>query len=204
MLGQITTMGKSRRAKPRSRRPHFESLTLEEVQELLRSTDRIEIRALFELALTTGIRRADIVDIEIERVNLKKRHIDFWEQKKERMHRVFLEPDVVTTLRMYIRTLPKEQKLLFKFRQRTAYNYLQKYLERAHIQKRLRFHDLRTTFIRLSRKLGRSIKYVMQQTGDTAQVILEHYEHMTDEEMHQVTNKGILKASKAHEECETT
>ena len=183
---------KKQRAPTMKRRRHFESLTLEEVQRLISVTDRIEIRALFELALTTGLRRGDIVDIDLARVDLDKGHVDFWEAKKKRNWRVFLEADVVTTLRMYVRTIPRGQRKLFKYSGRTAYNYLQTYLKLAGIKKKLRFHDTRTTFIRLSRIMGRSVKYVMQQTGDSAEVILEHYDWLSDEEMHDVTNDGIL------------
>jgi len=186
-------MAKKTKAPRRGRRQAFESLTLEEVRRLIRSTDRIEIRALFELALTTGMRREDIAKIDRHRIDFKKAHLEFWEKKKKRNWRVFLEPDVVATLRMYVRTLPKSQRELFDFTGRTAYNYLQTYLRAAGIDKHIRFHDMRTTFIRLSRKMGREVKYVMQQTGDSAEVILEHYDYLSDEEMHEITNNGILR-----------
>jgi len=108
---------------------------------------------------------------------------------------------VVTTLKMYMRTIPKGQRYLFGISERTAYNYLQKYLQEAGIEKRIRFHDLRTTFVRLSRRLGRSVKYVMQQTGDSAPVILEHYEYLSDEEMRDITDDGILKKAAEKEPC---
>ena len=186
-------MAKKKKAPIRRRRQSFESLTLEEVRRLIRATDRIEIKALFELALTTGIRRDDIVKIDRHRIDFERGYLEFWEKKKKRNWRVFLEPDVLSTLRMYVRTLPKSQRELFKFSDRTGYTYLQKYLKKAGITKHIRFHDLRTTFIRLSRKMGREIKYVMQQTGDSAEVILEHYDHLSDEEMSEITNDGILK-----------
>lgn len=193
-------MARTKKRAPKRRRRHFESLTLEEVRCLIRSTDRIEIRALFELALTTGMRRDDIVQIDRHRIDFKKSHLEFWEKKKKRNWRVFLEPDVVATLRMYVRTLPKSQRELFDFCGRTAYNYLQTYLRAADINKHIRFHDLRTTFIRLSRKMGREVKYVMQQTGDSAEVILEHYDYLSDEEMQEITNNGILRRAEETEE----
>ncbi len=42
-------------------------------------------------------------------------------------------------------------------------------------------HWLRHTFIRLSRRAGRDIKFVQQNTGDSLKTILEHYEGLTDE-----------------------
>ena len=46
-------------------------------------------------------------------------------------------------------------------------------------------HWLRHTFIRLSRRSGRDIKAVEQNTGDTILTILKWYEGLTDEEMGQ-------------------
>jgi integrase len=174
------------------RRRHFESLNLEEIQKLLQVTDRVDVRALFMLALSTGIRREDIVDINVRDVDLEQGHIDFREEKKDRDHRVFLEPQVATALKMYINTLPKGQEKLFDFTGRTAYNYLQKYLKKAGIKKHLRFHDLRTTFIRISKRMGRDPVFIKQQTGDSWRVIQEHYEHFSDEDMKDVTREGIF------------
>lgn len=175
-----------------AKRRHFESFNFIEAKEFLRVINRVEDKALFVLAITTGIRREDIVKIELDRINLEGKEIIFWEEKKDRWWKVFLEYDTVVALDMYIQTIPKGQKLLFTFTGRTAYNRLQKYRKKAKIRKEIRFHDLRTTFIRLSKALGRGERYVMQQTGDSARVILEHYENYDDEQMHDITDSKSL------------
>lgn len=170
-----------------------ESLTFEELQLVLSHCDTIENLALIQLAVTTGIRREDIVKIELMNVDLDRRIITFWEEKKDRPWQVALEPEIVHTLKMYIDTLPKGQKYLFSFSGRTAYNKFQKILEKAGIKKKLSFHSLRRTFIRLSKKLGRDIRFVMDQTGDTARVIMEEYEGYTIDELVELMNKdGII------------
>jgi integrase/recombinase XerD len=173
-----------------------ESLTFEEVHTLLSACETIEEKALIELALNTGIRRNDIVDIEIDRIDIERSRIAFWEEKKDRYWMVALSPEVVQTLKMYINTLPRSQKLLFEFSGRTAYNILQRLMMKARIKKHIPFHGLRRSFVRLSRRMGRDVRFVMDQTGDSARVILEAYEGYTvDEMVDMMADDNILRRS---------
>jgi hypothetical protein len=55
----------------------------------------------------------------------------------------------------------------------------------------------RRTYIRLSKRLGRDTRFVMDQTGDTARVILEAYEGYTvDEMVDLMEDDNILKRSR--------
>ena len=169
-----------------------QSLTFEELQLVILQCETLQERVLIELAVTTGIRRTDIVNIEINRIDLEHQKIIFWEEKKDRMWIVAIPGEVVQTLRMYINTLPRGQRYLFPFTGRTAYNILQRLLWKASIHKHLSFHDLRRTFIRLSKQMGRDIRFVMDQTGDTARVIMEEYEGYTVDEMVQLMNEDNI------------
>ena len=170
-----------------------ESLTFEELQKVFNCCDTLENLTLIKLAVTTGIRREDLHNIELMNVDLERRIINFWEEKKDRMWTVALEPDVVQTLTMYIATIPKKQRYLFDFTGRTGYNRFQKILKKAEITKHLEFHALRRTFIRLSRRMGRDIRFVMDQTGDQARTLLEEYEGYTIDEMVELLDKdGII------------
>lgn len=174
-----------------------ESLTFDEVNRVLNACETLEERALIELAVNTGIRRNDIVDIEIDRIDIERRRIAFWEEKKDRYWMVAISPEVTQTIKMFIQTLPRSQRYLFNFSGRTAYNILQRLVERANIQKHIPFHALRRTFIRLSRRMGRDIRFVMDQTGDSARVILEAYEGYTvDEMVDLMEDDNILKRSR--------
>jgi len=170
-----------------------ESLTFEELQRVIAVCESLEDKALIELAVTTGIRREDIVAIELSNIDLERRTLTFWEEKKDRWWNVALEPEVVQTLQMFINQNPN-RKLLFKFSGRTAYNKFQALLKKAGITKHLPFHALRRSFIRLSKRMGRDIRFVMDQTGDTARVIIEEYEGYDVDELAEMTQQdGILK-----------
>jgi integrase len=170
-----------------------ESLTFEELQRVLSVCETLEDKALIELAVTTGIRREDIVNIELSNIDLERRTLTFWEEKKDRWWVVALEPEVAQTLQMFINQNPN-RKLLFEFSGRTAYNRFQALLKKAGIKKHLAFHALRRTFIRLSKRMGRDIRFVMDQTGDTARVIIEEYEGYDVDELAEMMEKdGIMK-----------
>ena len=174
-----------------------ESLTFDEVQQLIEVCETLGEKALIEVAVATGIRRSDIVKIEINRIDLQNNKIVFWEEKKDRLWMVSLPPELVQTLTMYIRTLPKDQRYLFKFSGRTAYNKLQVILLRTNIRKHIPFHALRRTYIRLSKRMGRDTRFVMDQTGDSARVILEEYEgYTTDEMVEMMKEDNILRRSR--------
>lgn len=165
------------------------SLTLDEQDQLLAHASTFEDLALFRLALATGIRREDIVGIDIGQINLEKRELTFWEAKKRRFWTVPLPVSVVQELTRYINTLPSGTRKLFQFSGRTAYNKLQAGLRRAGITKEMSFHDLRRTFVKTAKKRGLSPKAVCQITGDTLAVIQEHYENMDMDELRQEVDK---------------
>jgi len=142
--------------------------------------------------VTTGIRREDIVGIDLSNIDWQNNTLTFWEQKKRRFWTVPLEADTVTTLKMYINTLPKGQKKLFNFTGRTAYNHLQGYLKKANIKKKIPFHALRTTFVKRSKELGRDIKAVQQITGDSERTILKHYSEWTMDELKEIIDKKSI------------
>jgi integrase len=165
------------------------SLTIDEQFKFLSVVDNYEDMALFKLALNTGIRREDIVRIEIGNMDIEQRKLKFWESKKRRWWEVPLTQEVAMELLRYTNTLPKGQKRLFTFSGRTAYNKLQRYLKKVGIKKQISFHDLRRTFIKTAKRKGLSPKAVSQITGDTLRVVQEHYENLDMEELKEEVEK---------------
>jgi len=159
-----------------------ESLTLEEQDQLCKAVSRVDDLALFRLALTTGIRREDIVGIEWSGVDFDQRRLTFWESKKSRHWTVPLTERTVQSLKM-LQGVRRAERKVFGFCGRTAYNRLQAALERAGIKKSLRFHDLRRSFVKTAKRRGLRPKAVSQITGDTVAVIQEHYENMDQDEL---------------------
>jgi len=175
----------SRKAKPY----RSNSLTIEEQESLLSVTETFEDLCLFRLALTTGIRREDIVHIEIGNIDLDNRQLKFWESKKKRWWTVPLTTEVCQEIQRLLNAFPNGRKKLFHMTGRTAYNRLQKYLEKAGIKKELSFHDLRRTFIKTAKRRGLSPKAVSQITGDTLATIEQSYTNLDMEELKEEIDK---------------
>ncbi len=187
-----TALGKNFPKEKVSRKPkpyRSNSLTLEEQDRLLSVTESFEDLALFRLALSTGIRREDIANIEIGNIHLDNRQLRFWESKKRRWWTVPLTIEVCQEIRRLLNTYPNDRKRLFDMTGRTAYNRLQRYLEKAGIKKELSFHDLRRSFIKVAKRKGLSPKAVSQITGDSFSTIEQSYANLDMEELKEEVDK---------------
>lgn len=174
------------------------SLTEEHVKTFLFHVTNIKDLALFEIALTTGIRRGDIIKLEINNIDPETGKMSFYEAKKNRIHTVYLNDKVLNTIKMLISAF-KPKKYLFEahdpknpISSKTAYNLFQRYLIKAGLEKRP-FHSLRATCIKLCQKRGWKPEETAELVGDSLKVIQEHYTIPSMDEMKAVTkDKAIL------------
>lgn len=178
------------------------SLTEKQALDLLSVITNIEHLGLFELALSTGIRRGDIVKIKTKDFDHEKKKITFYEAKKRRTRAIFIPERVANTLQMIV-TRNRIEPYLFTGKSekinnrghmtgRTAYNYFQKYLKKINLDPRP-FHALRATCIKLCQKRGWKPEETSELTGDTISVIQEHYLVPSTDDMKAVTKeKAIL------------
>ena len=89
------------------------SLNEEQLQKLFSVITDIRDLALLKLAAFSGIRREDIVSIELHNIDWARGTIKFYEQKKRRQWEVWLNPDTMNVLQMYVRTLNSHERYLF-------------------------------------------------------------------------------------------
>jgi integrase len=181
-------------------RPYsVQSLSLTQAKHLLSSIPDLGDMVLIELAINCGLRRGDIVSVKQADIDFETRTLKFHEHKKNRIHTVPFSEKMSQSLAMWMR-MNKKSQWLFPARQknsnhissRTAYNILQRCLERAGLPKRP-FHALRGTCVKLCQKAGWSIEQVAELTGDSIPVIQQHYATPSDEEMREVANdKAII------------
>jgi len=166
-----------------------ETLSKNEIKMLMESIDNLEDKTLIILGITCGIRRGDIVSIEITNIDWANETLKFWEQKKRRYLTIPLEKSTITYLRMYVKTLPDNQRFLFLFSDKTANRKLKYYVKKAGIKKHISFHSLRATFVKRSKEEGRDVKMVCQITGDSERTILKYYSEWTDDELKERVDK---------------
>ena len=175
-----------------------QALTIGQVNKLLSVIPRLDHELLFTLAITTGIRRADIVAIERSNIDLEHNNIRFYQSKKSNWHTVPISLFCAKLISQYTYTTGP-RKYLFPAANpkkhicgKTAYNHFQTYLKIAGIKPRP-FHTLRATCIKLSQKSGWSIEQVMALTDDSFRTIKEHYDTPSLEEMAEVAqNRPII------------
>ena len=148
----------------------------------------LEDEILLLLGGNTGLRRKDMTSIEIANIDLKNKSLTYYEHKKRRTRTIFVSSEMARKLKIYLNTLPKKQKMLFSFKDRTAYNRLNKYCRLAGIPERP-FHALRATCIKFCQAAGWTPAEVSELTGDTIRTIQEHYETPSIAEMQEVAEQ---------------
>jgi integrase len=177
-----------------------DALTPDEVTAVLAHVTSYPDEFLLRLAIATGIRREDLVRIQVHDVDAAVGTIGFWESKKRRPWKVHLSEEMTRRLTQHVSTLPPKSQYLFPTRQsgrghisgKTAWNVLDRALKAAGLAPRP-FHALRATCIKLAQKKGWTPEQVSELTGDTIRTIQTHYSTPSHDEMSQVAKeKAIL------------
>jgi len=164
------------------------ALTFKQIELLRGVITKLEDKVLLELAIATGMRRKDIVSIETKNIDFDNRKITFFQNKKRKMHTVYVSQDLINLIKMHISI--HKQKWLFPsvfansthMSSRTAYNILQRNLQKAELPQRP-FHALRATCVKMCQKMGWSAEQTAELLDDQVQTIQQHYSTPSDEEM---------------------
>ena len=151
------------------------ALTRAEVGRLLEVITDVRDLCFFQLALSGGIRRDDMVNLKKPDFDFIEGSLVFYESKKRRMHTVYLPKKVLNSVEMVLNAYPHEKtKYLFPWCSKTGYNKFQMYLGRAGLDRRP-FHALRATCIKLCQGRGWSSEQTAAHVGDKVSTIQEHY-----------------------------
>jgi len=183
------------------------ALTPDAIEKLLSVVTDLNDLALLQLAVSTGMRREDIIHVLTKDVDFDKGKVTYYEKKKKKIRTVKLPQTVLNTLKMLI-TINKREEFLFPsnygktikkptkkwknhISSRTAYNILNKYLEKAKLPKRP-FHALRATCAKLCQKKGWTVEETAKHIGDTVETTQQHYTTPSESEMDEVMEKKPL------------
>lgn len=168
------------------------ALTPTETELLLSKVDNSRDAALLSLAVSTGIRREDLVAIRLADVDPEKGEVTFHESKKRRSRTVPVDGGGLRALRQYVHGVPRTQEWLFPGGHRNrpgsvpkegatkhlsgfaAWLVLQKWLDAAGLKRRP-FHALRSTCYKLAKAKGWTPEEAAALLGDTVRVAMEVY-----------------------------
>jgi len=169
------------------------ALTHAEWEKLQGAIDNLEDELLIKMAITTGLRREDLVSIRIGNISLPDASLTFHESKKGVDRTISLSPEIVQLIRKYVATWNRKviRTRLFEFKGRTAWNKLDRACRKAGIAPRP-FHALRATCIKFCQAAGWTPEQVSKLTGDSFRVIQEHYMTPSEGEMKEVTQKRSI------------
>ncbi len=167
------------------------------LKKLYQVVDDIRDRTYILYHSQTGLRVSDVVNTEIVHIDWKENRTYTYDHKKDKWRFVYWPEFVRSSLKMWLKQRQIEgikDKRLFPFSEKTANRILKRWCKKidfpyAHI---VGSHWLRHTFIRLSRKAGRDIKFVQQNTGDTIKTILEWYSDLSSEDLREEIEKKPL------------
>jgi len=164
------------------------------LKKLYGAVDSLRDLAYIQFQAETGLRIMDVLGTEVRNLDWEEHKVLIWDEKKDEWRTVYFPPFVGSTLRMYLKTRTEKYKRVFPFSEKTANRIVKHWCAKLGFaySDKVSTHWLRHTFIRLSRRGGRDIKFVQQNTGDSLKTILEHYEGLTYEEMRAEAMKPLV------------
>lgn len=196
-MGRSSRKSVDRHLRPEVRHAGELALLPSEVPRLLESTVRSDDRALLALAISTGIRREDLVAIERAGVEVGGRGaaISYYESKKGRTRLVWVSGEAFVLLRSQLAALRGVRtRWVFPSRRgggrghlsgRAAWDVLDRSLRAASLAPRP-FHSLRATCVKVAQARGWTAEQIASLTGDSVAVIQQHYSVPSRDEMRQV------------------
>lgn len=201
---------------PKKKAAEMKVLTHNEIYKMLIQAKYDGCYELFLLALTTGLRRGELVGLKWSDINLitgelqVKRQVDIKDgqvvekqpKTKSAIRIIMLPPIVIKTLIELKKStnsqwvFPSPVKNDSPIHPKSLYKKTCKILEKAGC-KRIRFHDLRHTYATISLESGMDVKTLSSMLGHmSADTTLDIYSHMTQEMQSIAANKieiGIQK-----------
>jgi len=186
---------------PSKNKTEMKILTHEEIQRFLIQANHDGYYEIFLLELATGLRRGELVGLQVNDFNFKENEITIVRQVIPSKGGIAIESTKTKSSNRTISIPPEVSEILEEFIKHHKSKWMfpspvdnskplnplsvnrkcRKILERANC-KQVRFHDLRHTFATLSLENGMDIKTLSSMIGhSTVATTLDVYSHISDE-----------------------
>ena len=174
------------------------ALSYNQYLKLMLKCRTTEQTCLIGIACELGLRREDIVAIEVANINLEGKWIVFLEKKKRIMRRLPLPDQIVQDIIKHLNTFKKQPRFLFPAKRTSktghmsgmeAWRTLQELCLQADIpapadRKDRPFHALRGTCYKLKQNRDKwTVEQAAAWLGDTPETAMRHYGKTTESEL---------------------
>jgi integrase len=168
------------------------------VKQLYLMCDDIRDKTYLMYHIETGLRVSDVINTEMVHIDWNLCRTYTYDHKKDQWRHVYFPEFVKAQLKQWYmqrQALDIKDERLFPFSEKTANRIIKNWAKKLNFNfaSLVGSHWCRHTFIRLSRKAGRDIKAVQQNTGDTIKTLLEWYSDLSQEDMRQEISKPLTR-----------
>ena len=186
--------------RPRESSPLPKVLSKEDVAKLLSSTDNLKHRTILSLIYSCGLRRGELINMQITDIDSKRNIINIRHAKGDKDRIVPLSDKILSLLREYYKRY-RPKRWLFEGQiagtqySETSLNHIfQRAKKRANIKIPCTLHSLRHCYATHLLEAGTDIRYI--------QVLLGHKHSKTTEIYTHVTTKSIQKIKSPFDDLE--
>jgi integrase len=169
--------------------------TESEISRILTVLHEEENRLLFLVGLELGCRVSEIKGLKWSDLQTKDLpyYVVLWDEKKDR-HRVCTLPDYIWKLLRQRRKEVDErgEKRIFPYSESTINRRIKEWAKAAGVNRRVRWHCLRHTYVVQSRAKGRDWSIISMQTGDTPATLISTYSQLSLEDRHRISDEKPL------------
>ena len=158
------------------------------VPQFFAACDSVRDEAYLRYHIETGLRVSDVVGTELVHVDWQQCRTYTYDHKKDEWRFVYWPEKIKGVLKQWLKfrqATDIKDKRLFPFSQKTANRIIKDVACKVGFPHAdlISSHWCRHTFVVLSRKAGRDIKAVQQNTGDSIKTLLEWYSNLNSEDM---------------------
>ena len=178
------------------------ALTEKEIKLVFSQLNSLRDEVLIKLAVCIGARRADIVRIQRDLIDIPNLRITYLESKKgDKPHSAPISPEMSRLINMYLKESRKSKYLfpsahstdnrLGHINGRTAWNVFNRALDDAGLKRR-KFHSLRATCVKHAQRMGWEPPATAKLINDKVETVLKHYSTPSRDEMNEVSAEKPL------------
>lgn len=179
--------------RPRKQKKLPKVLSKQEIKMMLEKTNNLKHRCIIELLYGAGLRRSELLNLELNDIQSKRFLINIRDTKGNTERFTLLSQQSLFNLRVYYREW-KPKKYLFEGKRGTQYsatsvaNIVKRSASRAGILQKVSPHMLRHSFATHLLEDGVDLRYIQQLLGHKTTKTTEIYTHVASHQLKKIKN----------------